>query len=248
MYTLFGFKGSGSASVECALEMTGAPYRIVETASWEDNGALVELERVNPLKQIPTLQLPGGEILTESAAILMHLGFAFPQSGLLPDEPLQRDLALRGLVYIPANCYSCITILDYPERYTSATDDVALAAVRAGTRQRLHRHWDIFADLYPTADGHFIAGDQPGALDLFAAVVSHWGGARKHAQATRPAFAALLERIDTHPAVAPVFGRATGRRSHGRVTPQASANVPRAAKRRALSLRPADRAPRRARC
>jgi GST-like protein len=38
-------------------------------------------------------------------------------------------------------------------------------------------------------------------------VVSRWGGARKHAQAARPAFAALLERIDTHPAVARVFAR-----------------------------------------
>ena len=76
MYTLFGFKGSGSASVECALEMTGAPYRIVDAASWEDNDALAELERVNPLRQIPTLQLPGGAVLSESAAILVHLGLA----------------------------------------------------------------------------------------------------------------------------------------------------------------------------
>jgi GST-like protein len=207
MYTLFGFKSSGSASVECALEMTGAPYRIVEAASWENNEALAELERVNPLKQIPTLQLPGGEILTESAAILMHLGHAFPISGLLGESPIERDLELRGLVYIAANCYSCVTILDYPERFTSATDDASLAAVRAGTRERLHHHWDIFADLYPVDDGHFIAGDQPGALDLFAAVVTRWGGARKHAQVSRPAFAALLERVDTHPAVAPVFDR-----------------------------------------
>ena len=79
--------------------------------------------------------------------------------------------------------------------------------MRAGTRHRLHRHWDIFADLYPVADGRFIAGERPGALDLFAAVVSHWAGARKHARASRPGFAALLERIDAHPAVAPVFGR-----------------------------------------
>ena len=207
MYTLFGFKGSGSASVECALEMTGAPYRIVETASWEHNDALAELERVNPLKQIPTLQLPGGEVLSESAAILMHLGLAFPSSGLLSESAIERDLALRGLVYIAANCYSYITILDYPERFTSATDDAALAAVRTGTRERLHHHWDIFADLYRTADGRFIGGAQPGALDLFAAVVSRWGGTRQHARASRPAFAALLERIDTHPAVAPAFGR-----------------------------------------
>jgi len=207
MYTLFGFKGSGSASVECALEMTGAPYRIVEAASWEKNDALAELERVNPLKQIPTLQLPDGTVLTESAAILMHLGLAFPRSGLLPDDASARDLALRGLVYIPANCYSCITVIDYPERFTTQADDAALAAVRAGATDRLHRHWDIFADLYPVDDGRFIAGEQPGALDLLAAVVSKWSGTRKHVKTSRPAFSALLERIDTHPAVARVFGR-----------------------------------------
>jgi GST-like protein len=207
MYTLFGSPGSGSASVECALEMTGAPYRLVGAASWEKNGELDELERVNPLKQIPTLLLPGGQILTESAAILMHLGFAYPRSGLLSDAPLERDQTLRGLVYIPANCYSCITVIDYPERFTTATDDAALAAIRAGTRERLHKHWDIFADLYPVDGERFIAGDQPGALDLLAATVSKWSGTRQHVKTSRPSFSALLERIDAHPAVAPVFGR-----------------------------------------
>ncbi|MEP6505304.1 MAG: glutathione S-transferase [Betaproteobacteria bacterium] len=207
MYTLFGFNGSGSASVECALEITGAPFRIVQAASWEQNAGLEELERVNPLKQIPTLQLPGGQILTESAAILMHLGFAFAQSGLLSAEPIERDQALRGLVYIPANCYSCITVIDYPERFTTATDDASLAAVRAGARDRLHKHWDVFADLYPVTGERFIAGARPGALDLLAATVSKWSGTRKHVKATRPSFSALLERIDAHPAVAPVFAR-----------------------------------------
>ena len=207
MYTLFGFKGSGSAAVECALELTGAPFRIVEAASWENSAGLEELARVNPLKQIPTLQLPGGQVLTESAAILMHLGLAYPRSGLLGDDPLERDLALRGLVYIPANCYSCITIVDYPERFTTATDDAARAALRAGAKDRLHKHWDIFADLYPADGERFIAGDQPGALDLLAAVVSKWSGTRQHVKRSRPAFSALLERIDAHPAVAPVFGR-----------------------------------------
>ena len=35
MYTLYGKKGSGSASIEAALALIGAPCRIVETASWE---------------------------------------------------------------------------------------------------------------------------------------------------------------------------------------------------------------------
>jgi GST-like protein len=207
MYTLFGFKNSGSAAAECGLEMTGVPYRIVQTASWEPGPELDELERVNPLKQIPTLQLPTGEVLTESAAILMHLGLTFPQSGLLPDDPIARDLALRGLVYIPANCYSCITVIDYPERFTTATGDDARQAVRAGATERLHRQWDIFADLHPVDGERFIGGDQPGALDILAAVVSKWSGTRQHVKQSRPAFSALLERIESHPSLAMVFGR-----------------------------------------
>jgi len=207
MYTLFGFRNSGSAAVECALEMTGAPYRIVEAASWEDGPELDELASVNPLRQIPTLRLPGGEVLTESAAILMHLGLAFPRSGLLSDEPIDRDLALRGLVYIVANCYACISVIDYPDRYTTATDEAAHAAIRDGATDRLHRHWDMFADLHPVDGARFIAGGQPGALDILAAVVSTWSGTRQHVKQSRPAFSALLERIDSHPAVALVFGR-----------------------------------------
>jgi len=220
MYTLFGFRGSGSAAAECALEMTGASYRIVQAASWEPGSELEALARVNPLRQIPTLQLPGGQILTESAAILMHLGLAYPQSGLLPDEPLARDLALRGLVVIAANCYSCISVIDYPERYTTATDEAAREAVRAGTRARLHRHWEIFADMHPAE--FFLGGNEPGALDLLAAVVSKWSGARKHLATARPTFSALLDRIDAHPAVATVFAR------HWPQQSSASENVPQA--------------------
>ena len=80
MYTLYGKKGSGSASTQAALEIIGAPYRIVETASWATNEAFAELLKVNPLGQIPTLVLPDGSVLSESAAILIHLGEAHPQS------------------------------------------------------------------------------------------------------------------------------------------------------------------------
>ncbi len=40
MYTLYGKNGSGSAAIEAALAIIGAPCRLVETASWEQNDAL----------------------------------------------------------------------------------------------------------------------------------------------------------------------------------------------------------------
>src|SRR5438034_963229 len=80
-------KGSGSASTQAALELIGTPFRVVETASWEQNEAFQDLLKLNPLGQIPTLVLEDGSVLSESAAILIHLGSVHPQSGLLPGAP-----------------------------------------------------------------------------------------------------------------------------------------------------------------
>ena len=90
MYTLFGSKGSGSASTEAALTVAGIEFRIVDASSWDSGPGLDELTRVNPLAQIPTLLLPDGSVLTESAAILIHLGLTHPASGLLPADASAR--------------------------------------------------------------------------------------------------------------------------------------------------------------
>jgi GST-like protein len=207
MYTLYGKKGSGSASTQAALEVIGAPYRIVETASWDTNEAFVELLKLNPLGQIPTLVLEDGSVLSESAAILIHLGSVHPEAGLLPQEPSARAQAIRGLVFIPANCYAAISVIDYPERWCADADndEAVKERIRAGTRARLHRHWEMFADLFPARP--YLGSAQLGALDLLAAVVSKWSGSRKHLQQARPAFHEALLRIEAHPKVAPVFAQ-----------------------------------------
>jgi GST-like protein len=205
MYTLYGSKASGSASVEAALEICGFPFRQVRAARWEADSAMDELLRVNPLGQIPTLVLPDGSVLTESAAILTHLGLLAKAGLLLPADPVARAQCLRGLVFIAANCYSAISIIDYPERWTDAPEEAQRELLREGTKKRLHRHWEIFADTFQ-ADP-FFNGATPGALDLFAAVVSKWAGTRAHVAEHRPAFLATLKRIEGHPIVAPVFAR-----------------------------------------
>ena len=205
MYTLYGKKGSGSASTEAALTLIGAPFRLVETASWEKNDAFTELLKRNPLGQIPTLVLEDGSALSESAAILIHLGGAHPQSGLLPQEASARAQAIRGLVFIAANCYAAISIIDFPERWCEDADEAMQKRIRAGTRARLHRHWEMFADLFPAHP--YLGGERIGALDLLAAVVSKWSGTRKHLEKARPAFYEALMRIEAHPKVAPVFAQ-----------------------------------------
>ena len=205
MYTLFGTQGSGSAAIEIALDAAKAPYRLVRASSWESDSALDELKKVNPLAQIPTLQCPDGSVLTESAAIIIHLGLAFPASGLLPSDLAGRSQAIRGLVFIAANCYCAISILDYPERWLADIDDAARERLVRGTRARLHRHWEIFADQFPARP--YLGGEAPNGLDILAATVSKWAGTRAHLKAARPDFFAALQKIEAHPWVAPVFVR-----------------------------------------
>jgi GST-like protein len=167
---------------------------------------LAELKRVNPLAQIPTLQCPDGSVLTESAAILIHLGLAFPAAALLPADAAQRSQAIRGLVFIGANCYSAVSITDYPERWYPEIDDTSRAQLVRGARAQLHRHWEIFADQFP-AQPFFAGSEAPGGLDFLAAVVSKWSGTRAHLKAARPDFLATLKKIEAHPTVATVFAR-----------------------------------------
>ena len=204
-HILYGSRGSGSAAVELALQRCQLPHRIVRASTWEPDSALEELRHVNPLQQIPTLVLPDGTVMSESAAILIHLGLAHRESGLLPAAESERAKALRGLVYIAANCYSAIGIIDYPERWTVATDKAAHDQLRAGARARLHMHWEVFADMFDATP--FLSGSQPGALDFLAAVVSRWAGTRAHLQEHRPRFFATLQRIEAQPEVAAVFAK-----------------------------------------
>jgi GST-like protein len=207
MYTLYGKKGSGSATAQIALGILDTSYRVIETASWEPNDAFQELLRVNPLGQIPTLVLPDGSVLTESAAILIHLGSAHPDSGLLPRDPSARAQAVRGMVFIAANCYAAISVIDFPERWCADADndDAVKERIRAGTRARLHKHWEMFADLFPA--GPYLGGEELGALDIHAAVVSKWSGTRKHLEAHRRELYATLLRVEAHPKVAAVFAQ-----------------------------------------
>ncbi len=202
MYTLYGIDESGSCMIEIALQRCAVPWRRVDAASWAEGEGSDELARINPLKQVPTLVTPDGEVLTESAAILIHLGLVFPASELLTGNRAQ---ILRGLVYIAANCYSAIGIIDYPQRWLGDADQAVQAQLATGTRRYLHQAWVMFANQF--ADQLFTPGNVPNALGIMAAAVSRWDEAREALNGLAPGFAQCLARVDADPIVAPVFAR-----------------------------------------
>ena len=210
MPTLYGTQGSGSAAVEAALAIAGVEARLVDAASWQESPGLEALKRINPLAQIPTLVLDDGSVVSESAAILIHLGLVHPESGLLATDPRKRAQQIRGLVYIAANCYAGIGILDYPDRWYPDPDDAVREAMKTRGRARLHELWEAFADQFP--ERPWLSGERIGALDVLAATVSKWSGARQSLATSRPQFSALLARIEAEPRVAAVWARHWPRR------------------------------------
>ena len=76
-YRLHGRPGWGSAIVEAQLAWLGLAFDDVEVGDlFESEDARRRLRGLNPVAQVPTLELPDGSVLTESAAITLHLADA----------------------------------------------------------------------------------------------------------------------------------------------------------------------------
>lgn len=208
MYTLYGSARSGAAAIEMALRLAGAEYTTVEASSWHKDSGFETLKRFNPLVQIPTLILPDGSVLTESAAIMIYLGMACPDAGILSTDANVRAQQLRGLVYISANCYAAIGIIDYPERWLDMGSPDQRKQLAEGAVKKLYDQWDMFSDLF--FDTRAWQPANPGALEMLACVVSRWSNARAHLSRTRPAFCASLEEAETHPVIKAVVRRHWG--------------------------------------
>jgi len=172
MLTLFAREGWGSTLVEAQLDWYGLDYRREEVGDlFASAEARENLSRVNPLAQVPTLVLPGGEIMTESAAITLYLADLTGRADLVPGprEP-ERPAFLRWLVFLVANIYPTFTYADDPTRFVASRE--ASAEFRAAVDQYARRLWTV-VDKAASAQPWFL-GQRFSAIDLYIAVMTRW--------------------------------------------------------------------------
>lgn len=125
-YRLYGAKGGGSMIVEAAFAIAHVPVKVVDL-DWEDLGWESKiLKPLNPLGQVPTMVMPDGTPLTESAAILLHLADKVSGSGLAPaaDHP-ERPVFLRYLILLVSAIYPTFTYGDAPKRWLDGDEKAA---------------------------------------------------------------------------------------------------------------------------
>ena len=202
-HCLYGVPGWGSVLVEAALVQASAPYGFEDVTGFDEPGpARDRLLSVNPLAQVPVLVLPDGMVMTESAAILLHLAETYPEAGLAPPagDPL-RPIFLRRLIWLVTAVYATFTYADYPERWApSAPDELRERVLER--RKDLWRQWE--AEIGPAP---WALGGRFSALDPWIAAMTRWRPGRDWLAAECPKLNDIALRADAEPRLRELWAR-----------------------------------------
>ena len=204
MYQLFGRKGWGSALTELQLGWYGLPYHLEEVDDlFESTVARRCLAKLNPVAQLPTLVLPDGTVMTESAAITLHLADVTGSHELVPPpgDPT-RPRFLRWLVFLVANIYPTFTYADDPARFV--TGEAAQAAFRESVDAYARRLWGMVEN---EATGLLFLGERFSALDIYIAVMTRWRPRRPWFAEHSPRLTAIALAAESQPRLAAVWAR-----------------------------------------
>jgi len=192
-YTLYGRAGWGSAIVEAQLVWYGLPFAFEPVGDLLRSAqARAALEKVNPLAQVPTLVMPDGTVMSESAAITLLLADITGKDSLVPRAGApERAKFLRWLVFVVANIYPTFTYADVPSRFVAVA--AAQDPFRAATDAYAQRLW---RQVESEAASPWYLGDKFSALDIFIAVMSRWRPKRAWFEAETPRLFAIAGRAE----------------------------------------------------
>jgi len=205
-YIIYGDKGSGAFSAEAALAEAGAPYEFHHISLEKHEQKEPAFLAINPSGKIPAVKLPGGGILTESAAILLTIADHFPNARLLPAQAsAERAIAYRWLAFMASEVYPMVEIVDYPARFVPEGD--AADNLRRRARDRVRERLLIVERM--TAGPWLLPGGFS-ILDIYAAMFSRWSVGREWRAANLPKLNKLAEELSRRPAIAPVWQRHFG--------------------------------------
>ncbi|AMO22472.1 glutathione S-transferase family protein [Ramlibacter solisilvae] len=195
-HTLYGAAASGSVAVEAALTLLNIPFKLIEGATWASEAARERVGEQNAMRQIPTLVLPDGQILTESAAILIYLADLHPEFRLSPAAAAaSRGPFLRWMLFVSSAIYALHWIKPDVSRIGApqgARDDVVRAV-----HERIAFCWRTMDGQLSPA--RYLLGDELSVLDLYVAVVSRFGPWRERFHAEAPRMSPAIRRVDEEP-------------------------------------------------
>jgi glutathione S-transferase len=204
MYRLYARPGWGSAAVEAMLALCEAPHEVVDVPRDGDGKLAAWYHEINPLAEVPTLILPDHSVMTESSAMLILLGEAFPGAGLAPaaGAPL-RARFLRWMAFLATSVYGSDLRYYYAPRFSS--DPAAAPGIKAKAAEQMARQLAVAAQAL--GEGPFMLGERMSALDLYLAMLTSWAPDVPVLYASHANLERLCARVAADPVVARVWER-----------------------------------------
>jgi GST-like protein len=203
-YRLYGRAGWGSAIIEAQLVWYSLPFQFETVGDLlKSPEARAALEKVNPLAQVPTLVMPDGTVMSESAAITLLLAEVTGKDSLVPAPGTpERARFLRWLIFIVANIYPTFTYADVPSRFVSVAE--AQQPFRAATDAYGERLW---RQVEGEAGAPWFLGERFSAIDIYIDVMSRWRPKRGWFEMQAPRLFGIVRRTDEKPELREMWAR-----------------------------------------
>jgi len=169
-------------AAHAALAEAGADYELALVERNERDESPPEYLKINPWGRVPTLE-DDDLVVTESAAIVLHVGDRFPESGLVPPVGTpERTLVYRRLIFLTNTLQTALMRWFYPDRYT--IDPAGEDALRARAAEDIR---GIYDQLEGDLEGReWIVGDSRTGADLYLFMLTRWGRFQEPAAWDRP--------------------------------------------------------------
>jgi glutathione S-transferase len=167
---LYYSPGACSMASHIALEETGQPYEAIETLLSKDAQKTPEYLAINPRGKVPALVIDD-EVLTENTAILTYIGGRFPQTGMLPENPLEQCRVISQMAWFSNTPHVSQREIMRPYRFVSKEENYEDAKA-TGRRT----YWDNLQEIDELiGDRKWVMGDRYTMVDPYALVFYRWG-------------------------------------------------------------------------
>ena len=159
--------------------------------------------KINPAGRVPALQVDG-EIVTEAAAILLHLADTHPQANLAPPlGSLDRAHYYQWMFFLANTLQPAYRQWFYDDE---SAGEEHYACNREQARQRIEAAWQRVAD-HLEANGPYFLGDQLTVVDFMATMLMRWSRNMPKPSDRWPVLKAFADRMKQRASFKEVYVR-----------------------------------------
>jgi glutathione S-transferase len=198
MLTLFGNLESGNVhKVQMILAHRGTPFVRVDVAQTRGEPKRPEFLEINPLGKVPAVLFDGGDVLTESGAILYWFG---QDTDLWPDDRRTQAEVLRWMFFEQYSHEPALAVLRYLRRF-APQEDARVEGIRELEGKARMALSVLEGRLAKTA---WVAAPRCTLADYALYPYTKWAGEAGQRLGDYPAVGAWLARVETSPRFLPL--------------------------------------------